>query len=57
MKDREASPDNTKHWKLEANLAFSYLTSKKDQEGNSIEFIPSKEKELDYTQPNKISNF
>lgn len=38
MKDREASPDNGKCWKLKKNLAFSYLRGDTDGQGNRIEY-------------------
>lgn len=43
MKDREASPDNGKRWKLKKNMAFSFLQGDKDDQGNKIEYHPSKE--------------
>lgn len=46
MKDREASPDNGKCWKLYSNFAFSFLQGDKDDQGNKLEYyIPNKQKE------------
>jgi len=42
MKDREASPDNGKCWKLKKNLAFSFLQGDKDDQGHKIEYSPPK---------------
>lgn len=48
MKDREASPDNGKCWKLKKNMAYSFLQGDKDDQGNKIEYHkPSKEKSDD----------
>lgn len=38
MKDREASPDNGKCWKLKKNMAYSFLQGDKDDQGNKIEY-------------------
>ena len=38
MKDREASPDNGKCWKLKKNMAYSFLQGDKDNQGNKIEY-------------------
>jgi len=42
MKDREASPDNGKCWKLKKNLQYSFLRGDKDDQGNKIEYIKPK---------------
>lgn len=47
MKDREASPDNGKRWKLEKNLPYSFLQGEKDDQGNKIEYTPGKGKDDD----------
>lgn len=45
MKDREASPDNGKCWKLKKNMPYSFLQGDKDDNGNKLEYHrPSKEK-------------
>lgn len=49
MKDREASPDNGKCWKLKKNMAYSFLQGDKDDQGNKIEYHTSKEE----TPPNQ----
>ena len=38
MKDREASPDNGKCWKLKKNMSYSFLQGDKDDQGNKIEY-------------------
>ena len=46
MKDREASPDNGKCWKLRQNMTYSFLQGDKDDNGNKIEYHkPGKEKD------------
>ena len=46
MKDREASPDNGKCWKLRQNMPYSFLQGDKDDNGNKIEYHkPGKEKD------------
>lgn len=42
MKDREASPDNGKCWKLQKNMPYSFLQGDKDDNGNKIEYHPPK---------------
>lgn len=45
MKDREATPDNGKCWRLKKNLAFSFLQGEKDENNNKVEYkAPQKEK-------------
>lgn len=43
MKDREASPDNGKRWRLKKNMAYSFLQGEKDDQGNKIEYLPKNE--------------
>jgi hypothetical protein len=40
MKDREASPDGGQHYRFLANMSYSYMTSKIEQDGTLSKFEP-----------------
>lgn len=58
MKDREASPDNGKRWKLKKNMAYSFLQGDKDDQGNKIEYNKQgKEEGQEINQTNAFEGF
>lgn len=58
MKDREASPDNGKCWKLKKNMAYSFLQGDKDDQGNKIEYNKQgKEEGQEINQTNAFEGF
>ena len=58
MKDREASPDNGKCWKLKKNMAYSFLQGDKDDQGNKIEYNKQgKEEDQEINNENPFEGF
>ncbi len=54
MKDREATPDNGKCWRIKKDMAFSFLQGEKNDKGENLEYIrPEKPSKKETPATNK----